>query len=247
MPTNLPTARFIERIEAAIHQVMDQYGLPGLAVGMVKDDALLFARGYGVKDITSRAALSADSLFHMASISKPFVCTGILQLATYDLLWGPRQQTDAEHPENFIGLSWFISQYRGYRTISHSGGDVGFNTYHVLLPEARLGVVVLANSVLAPVAEIGRAMLDHALGFEPDLPRPPAILTAWQAYAQGGRSAAAIAYRHLQQDQPQAYEYDPYAFADAGYLLAELKRYPEAIEVLQLGAMVHPEVDSIYS
>ena len=64
----------------------------------------------------------------------------ILENASYDLLWKP-WHTFAE--DNSIGLSWYLGKYRGEATIGHGGGDTGFNTNFVLLPEKSMALIVL--------------------------------------------------------------------------------------------------------
>lgn len=53
----------------------------------------------------------------------------------------------SESMENY-GLGWFIGHYGGLEVISHSGGTYGFGAEVAFVPEADLGVVVLANDVL---------------------------------------------------------------------------------------------------
>ncbi len=47
---------------------------------MVKDGEVLLAQGFGVRSVESREPVTERSLFHMASVSKPFVATAIVQL-----------------------------------------------------------------------------------------------------------------------------------------------------------------------
>ncbi|MBT8488347.1 MAG: beta-lactamase family protein, partial [Gemmatimonadetes bacterium] len=55
-------------------------GLPGAAVGVVAGDDLVWARGFGHADIESDRAMEADTRFRMASHSKLFTATAIMQL-----------------------------------------------------------------------------------------------------------------------------------------------------------------------
>ena len=68
------------KLESIIKNVIEVYDLPGLAIGIVKDGKIAYARGFGYKNIVTRAPITAKTLFHMASISKPFVATAIMQL-----------------------------------------------------------------------------------------------------------------------------------------------------------------------
>ncbi len=47
------------------------------------------------------------------------------------------------------GYGWFISDFRGHRCIEHGGGINGFMTYGLSLPDDRVYVAVLTNSVIA--------------------------------------------------------------------------------------------------
>jgi CubicO group peptidase (beta-lactamase class C family) len=47
---------------------------------------------------------------------------------------------------NLYGMGWFLSDYRGRRVVTHSGGLDGMTSRVALLPEENLGVVILTNS-----------------------------------------------------------------------------------------------------
>jgi len=67
------------RLSPFIRDVIRAHELPGLAVGIVADNEVVYARGFGVKSIETQAPISMTTLFHMASISKPFVATAIMR------------------------------------------------------------------------------------------------------------------------------------------------------------------------
>jgi CubicO group peptidase (beta-lactamase class C family) len=46
---------------------------------------------------------------------------------------------------NSYGLGWFISDVKGYKQMSHSGGLAGTVTLITLIPELKLGIIVLTN------------------------------------------------------------------------------------------------------
>ncbi len=69
---------------------------------------------------------------------------------------------------NGYGLGWFISDYKGRKVVSHSGGLTGMISLQTLLPEEGLGVIVLTNyAPAAPTAAITYRILDAYLG-EPE-------------------------------------------------------------------------------
>src|SRR5580704_10119058 len=55
-------------------------GLPGVAVGVVSDQELVWAKGFGFADVESRTAMTPATKFRMASHSKLFTATAIMQL-----------------------------------------------------------------------------------------------------------------------------------------------------------------------
>ena len=54
--------------------------VPGIAIGVMLDNEVVYAKGFGVQDLKTKMPLTQQSLFHMASVSKPFVATAIMQL-----------------------------------------------------------------------------------------------------------------------------------------------------------------------
>ncbi len=55
-------------------------GLPGVAVGVVADQELVWAAGFGVADTQARTPMTPATRFRMASHSKLFTATAIMQL-----------------------------------------------------------------------------------------------------------------------------------------------------------------------
>lgn len=59
---------------------MKEQKIPGLAVGIVQNGSLVYSRGFGVLKLGEPAPITPDTLFHMASVTKPFIATAIMQL-----------------------------------------------------------------------------------------------------------------------------------------------------------------------
>ena len=55
-----------ERLTPLIQDVMWSRQLPGLAIGVVADDEMVYARGFGVKSMGTREPISMTTIFHMA-------------------------------------------------------------------------------------------------------------------------------------------------------------------------------------
>jgi CubicO group peptidase (beta-lactamase class C family) len=85
----------------------------------------------------------------------------ILKESTYDIIWNKGSSASGQ-----VGISWFIGDHNGIKTISHGGGDTGYRSYILLLPEKSLGIVLAFNFDMAPVPDITQAALHAALGEE---------------------------------------------------------------------------------
>ncbi len=68
-------------MDSIVSGKMDQYGIPGLAIGLVKNDAVIYTKGYGTAKIGSDMLVSGRSIFHTASISKLFTAMAVMKLA----------------------------------------------------------------------------------------------------------------------------------------------------------------------
>lgn len=70
-----------EKAEACIRSMMQRSAVMGLSVAVVKKNKIIYNQSFGVKDSASNTALTNDCLFRIASISKSFSATSIMQLA----------------------------------------------------------------------------------------------------------------------------------------------------------------------
>ena len=70
-----------EKAEAAIRDIMQQSEVVGLSLAVVKNNEIIYTHSFGMKDIESNQPLTDDCLFRIASISKSFSATSIMQLA----------------------------------------------------------------------------------------------------------------------------------------------------------------------
>jgi len=52
---------------------------------------------------------------------------------------------ESTHTNKFIGLGFQIYSIGGKKAIGHFGGDSGFRSYLVMVPDEKIGLVLLAN------------------------------------------------------------------------------------------------------
>jgi CubicO group peptidase (beta-lactamase class C family) len=72
-------------------RLMSKYDVPGAALALIKDGAVVLERGYGSRDLAANAPVTTATLFNIGSISKSFTALGIAQLVD-------RQQADLDTP-----------------------------------------------------------------------------------------------------------------------------------------------------
>ncbi|MEP7319802.1 MAG: serine hydrolase domain-containing protein, partial [Panacibacter sp.] len=54
---------------------------PGCSIGIVRNDSLIYAKGYGIANLEYTIPIQPQTIFHMASVSKQFTAWSIVLLA----------------------------------------------------------------------------------------------------------------------------------------------------------------------
>lgn len=183
-----------------------------------------------------------------------------------DLLWQPVVSVGDPPWDEAMGLGWSVGNYRGHRTLGHSGADPGFGSRLVLVPEQRTGVVVLANSNTVPTWAIVAAALDIALadpvgstisGVAPEGPRtgvaalrgllPPVVGPVAETLARSGPDAAAVTFRSLAEAEPAEYDLDDDEFEKAVWGAIELHSTSLVWPLLHVWTAVRPNSSTAWT
>ena len=70
------TAEQVDQAVAALDALAaKQNAVPGFAVAVVFQDKAVYAKGFGVRDVNGKAPVNADTVFQLASVSKPIGAT----------------------------------------------------------------------------------------------------------------------------------------------------------------------------
>ena len=98
--------------------------------------------------------------------------TQLLSQASLRAMQTPRVHTARPEFEELsdyhYGLGLACNYYRGERVVGHGGGWIGWGTHMAMLPDRRLGAVILTNREPCPVPEIvALAIFDRICGKEP--------------------------------------------------------------------------------
>ena len=79
-------ALLVTQIEKMAEQKLADYQLPGLALGVVTEEGLLWFGGFGKQNLGRVDSPTEDSLARVASVTKTYTTTAILQLRDESLL-----------------------------------------------------------------------------------------------------------------------------------------------------------------
>lgn len=76
--------RYKTELQPLLEKVIKEQQIPGFAIAVVESNHVAYAHGFSFKNLDNKigedARVTPLSLFHMASITKPFVATSIMQL-----------------------------------------------------------------------------------------------------------------------------------------------------------------------
>ena len=84
MPVAFPLSMsmlYQKDLDVVLQEIVTRWDIPGLAVGIVEGDVIVYAKGFGVQSLETQAPVTLDSVFSIQSVSKCFVVTAVMQLA----------------------------------------------------------------------------------------------------------------------------------------------------------------------
>lgn len=68
------------QLDALARQTLDKTGIPGLAVAVVYQDQVVYLKGFGVREVGQPDPVDPDTVFQIASVSKPIAATLVAAL-----------------------------------------------------------------------------------------------------------------------------------------------------------------------
>jgi CubicO group peptidase (beta-lactamase class C family) len=72
-----PYARTLKPLEKFIPEVMADWQVPGLAISIIKDGRLIYAKGFGFRDVDGQKEVTAGTLFAIGSCTKAFTSASV--------------------------------------------------------------------------------------------------------------------------------------------------------------------------
>jgi serine beta-lactamase-like protein LACTB len=68
-------------LPAFVEGIRKEMGAPGLSIAVARDDKMIYSAGFGMADVENEVPARAGTVYRIASISKTFAATAVLQLA----------------------------------------------------------------------------------------------------------------------------------------------------------------------
>ncbi|HEV7285526.1 MAG TPA: serine hydrolase domain-containing protein, partial [Kaistia sp.] len=81
----------LPRLEAMAQQLVTSRAVPGLAIAVVHQDEVVYLRGFGLREVGKTETVDPDTVFQIASLSKPVSATVVAALVSSGVLgWDAR-------------------------------------------------------------------------------------------------------------------------------------------------------------
>ncbi len=83
---NSSPIRFFEKVDSVVVTKMNHYNIPGLSIGIIRNDSIIYTKGYGIKSIKTGSLVTENTVFHTASISKLFTAEATMKLIAQNVI-----------------------------------------------------------------------------------------------------------------------------------------------------------------
>jgi CubicO group peptidase (beta-lactamase class C family) len=161
----------------------------------------------------------------------------ILQEVSYDKLWEENFQIGEER---YIGLSWFISKYHGKTVISHSGGDTGFRSYLLLIPEDTTAIVAMGNSENFQSYGVAGMILDMVYDHPPEILSQPASFAFLSTWGEYGLDSAYRYFDFLKENRDPEVDFDDGSLIMLAWPVYQQGKPDLALELLDFNNRLFP-------
>jgi len=157
------------RFDRVMMRLIEKWDMPGGSLAVMRDGEILLARGYGYADTEIKGLVQPDSLFRIASISKPITAATVLKLVEegkLDLDTPAFQILDEFHSPEGMNADPRIDEITIRHLLEHAGGwdlSISFD------PMFRTREIAEEMGVTAPAdcSTIIHYMLGQPLDFDP--------------------------------------------------------------------------------
>jgi CubicO group peptidase (beta-lactamase class C family) len=68
------------KLEDRLGRLRDRWSVPGMVAGVARSNQVVWTKGFGYADLATKEPVTPDTVFHLASLTKPFAAVVLLQL-----------------------------------------------------------------------------------------------------------------------------------------------------------------------
>lgn len=104
-------------LDAYVEKTLAAYKLPGASIAVVKDGQVVVAKGYGLSNVEASTKATENTVYQLASVTKPFTA-----MATLMLVEDGKLSLDAKVTELIAGLPAAWSPVTVRHLLSHTSG-----------------------------------------------------------------------------------------------------------------------------
>ncbi len=131
----------VDQLDDIVADAMERTGVPGIAVGVVYNDEVIFAEGFGVRRVGEPETIDADTVFQLASVSKPVATTivagvvgrGVANWTDPVITWNPEFALSDPYVTANATLADLLSHRSGlYTGAGDLLEDLGWDREHIL-------------------------------------------------------------------------------------------------------------------
>ena len=146
----------LDSLDAYIQRTMPLWEVPGLAIAVVKDDSVIFARGYGVRELGRAEPVDAHTLFAIASTTKAMTAAALGMLVDEgELSW---DDPVTRHLPGFqVGDSYLTREFTVRDLLTHRSGLGRMDNLWIASPFDRAEIIRRARFL----PEDGRFRADY--------------------------------------------------------------------------------------
>jgi len=103
-----------------VREILEKQGVPGFSVSIIKDKDIVWSKGFGYADLEEEIPATPETVYRVASVSKPVIATGLLQ-------WMERGRFQLDDPVNDLMedvkiISEFKEQPTVRNLLTHTSG-----------------------------------------------------------------------------------------------------------------------------
>ena len=126
-----------DKIDRLAQRAMKEFNVPGMAIGVVRDGQVIYAKGHGIRELGQPEAVDVDTMFKIASNSKAFTSAALAILVDEGRISWDGAVADYI-PEFRMADPWITAKISVTDLLSHRSGLVAHAGDLMLWPDPNL-------------------------------------------------------------------------------------------------------------